>query len=357
MKSDARKIIHIDMDAFYASVEQRDRPELRGKPLAVGGSGGRGVIAAASYEARKYGVRSAMPAKTALRKCPMLLFVRPQFDKYKNVSRAIHGIFKRYTNMIEPLSLDEAFLDVTRTKGEERSATLIAQQIKNDIYNELRLVASAGVSYNKFLAKIASDQDKPDGLFVIPPEEGAAFVAQLPIDDFFGVGKVTAEKMKKMGIFKGSDLLRYNRTELQQLIGKSGSFLYEIARGIDERPVKTERVRKSIGAESTYKENIQSSSALREAFHSLFEDWWKRYIRHDKKGRTLTVKLRNAEFETFTRSFTNESVLESKAEIRDRLEALLMDIWNDQSVRLLGVSISGFNSEKAEKKDTQLTFW
>ncbi len=356
MKLSERKIIHIDMDAFYAAVEQRDRPELRGQPVAVGGSGGRGVIAAASYEAREFGVRSAMPAKTALRKCPMLLFVRPQFEKYRKVSSAIHEVFERYTHIIEPLSLDEAFLDVTRTNSLERSATLIAQQIKNDIYNELRLVASAGVSYNKFLAKIASDQDKPDGLFVIPPDEGAAFVAELPIEDFFGVGKVTAQKLQSMNIYKGHDLLRYNRTELQQLVGKSGSFLYKIARGIDERPVKTERVRKSIGAESTYKENIQSASVLREAFHSLFEEWWLRYTKHHKKGRTLTVKLRNADFETFTRSYTHDQVLTSKVEIREQLEELLMTLWNQQSVRLLGISISGFDDEKP-KLHTQLTFW
>ena len=358
MKPDERKIIHVDMDAFYASVEQRDKPELRGKPLAVGGSDGRGVIAAASYEARKFGVRSAMPAKTALRKCPMLLFVRPDFEKYKQVSIEIRKIFERYTSIIEPLSLDEAFLDVTYTDFEVPSATLIAQQIKNDIQNELNLVASAGVSYNKFLAKIASDQDKPNGLFVISPEEGPHFIQELPIESFFGVGKVTAEKMKKHGINFGEDLLNYDKSELQQMFGKSGGFLYHISRGIDNREVKSKRTRKSVGAESTFSNNIHGEIAVNEKFSSIFDKWWGRYTHHGKWGRTITVKVRNADFETITRSFTSEHWLKDKDEIRKIAFELLDEAEaQDQQLRLMGISASGLMNDEGNEEVSQLTLW
>ncbi|WP_417265202.1 DNA polymerase IV [Brumimicrobium sp.] len=356
-KEETRKIIHIDMDAFYASVEQRDHPELRGKPLAVGGTGGRGVIAAASYEARKFGVRSAMPSRVALRKCPTLLFVKPEFEKYKAVSCEINAIFERYTSVIEPLSLDEAFLDVTYSKYELQSATLIAQQIKNDIRNELDLVASAGVSYNKFLAKIASDQDKPDGLFVITPEEGPEFMKQLPIEDFFGVGKVTAEKMKANTIFKGIDLLPYSKWELQQLFGKTGGFLYDIARGIDDRPVQSERVRKSVGAEMTFSEDVKGDININEKFSQVFEKWWTRYEAHGKKGRSVTLKIRNYEFETITRSITEPDFVVNKTEIREKLMDLMKEaILPDVPLRLIGVSISGFELE-GDKEVSQLTIW
>lgn len=357
-KEETRKIIHIDMDAFYASVEQRDNPELRGQPLAVGGTGGRGVIAAASYEARKFGVRSAMPSRVALRKCPTLLFVKPEFEKYKAVSKEINAIFERYTSVIEPLSLDEAFLDVTYSKYELQSATLIAQQIKNDIRNELDLIASAGVSYNKFLAKIASDQDKPDGLFVITPDEGAAFMEELPIEDFFGVGKVTAEKMKANKIFKGVDLLPYSRWELQQLFGKTGGFLFDIARGIDDRPVQSERVRKSVGAEMTFSEDVSDENSINEKFSQVFDKWWQRYESHDRKGRSVTLKIRNYEFETITRSITEPDYVLDKVEIRKKLDQLLHEaIVPGVPLRLIGVSISGFEMEETDKEVQQLTIW
>ena len=344
------------MDAFYASVEQRDNHELRGKPLAVGGSGGRGVIAAASYEARKFGVKSAMPAQVALRKCPKLLFVRSNFDKYKAVSKEIRAIFERYTSIIEPLSLDEAFLDVTYSNFEVPSATFIAQQIKNDIKNELNLVASAGVSYNKFLAKMASDEDKPNGLFVITPKEGPEFIKELPIERFFGVGKVTAEKMHTNGVFKGEDLLTYSKAELQMLFGKSGAFLYNIARGIDEREVKSDRIRKSIGAEMTFKDDISSEIEINEKLTGIFEKWWSRYLSHGTPGKTISIKIKNAEFQTITRSFTDGKYIENKGEARIIIFRLL-----DESkivgkpIRLLGVSISGLKTDVFNEEGSQLS--
>lgn len=357
-KEETRKIIHIDMDAFYASVEQRDNPELRGHPLAVGGTGGRGVIAAASYEARKFGVRSAMPSRVALRKCPKLLFVKPDLHKYQAVSKEINAIYERYTPIIEPLSLDEAFLDVTYSKYEMQSATLIAQQIKNDIRNELDLIASAGVSYNKFLAKIASDQDKPDGLFVITPDEGPAFMEELPIEEFFGVGKVTAEKMKANNIFKGSDLLPYSKWELQQLFGKTGGFLYGIARGIDDREVQSERVIKSVGAEMTFSEDVNDEISINEKFSQVFDKWWERYERHGIKGRSVTLKIRNYEFETITRSVTEPEYVLDRVEIRQKLDQLMKEaIVPGVPLRLIGVSISGFEMNESEKEVQQLTIW
>ncbi|MDX1652097.1 MAG: DNA polymerase IV [Brumimicrobium sp.] len=351
-----RKIIHIDMDAFYASVEQRDNPELRGKPLAVGGSGGRGVIAAANYEARKYGVRSAMPAQVALRKCPTLLFVKPDFEKYKSVSREIRSVFERYTSLIEPLSLDEAFLDVTYTRYQLPSATLIAQEIKNDISNELNLIASAGVSYNKFLAKMASDEDKPDGLFVITPKEGPDYIKQLPIERFYGVGKVTSEKMHTLGIFRGADLLRYNLTQLQGLFGKSGEFLYQIARGLDDRPVVSDRVRKSIGSEMTFSSDIIDDIEIMEKLSSVFEKWWERYERIGIPAKTLTVKIKTSDFRVISRSFTEDYYLEDKEYCRNLVFRLFEETERrNVPIRLMGVSISGLKSEKDDGSEGQLT--
>jgi DNA polymerase-4 len=351
-----RKIIHVDMDAFYASVEQRDNHELRGKPLAVGGSGGRGVIAAASYEARKFGVKSAMPAQVALRKCPKLLFVRPNFDKYKAISTEIRAIFERYTSVIEPLSLDEAFLDVTYSNFEVPSATFIAQQIKNDIKNELNLVASAGVSYNKFLAKMASDEDKPNGLFVITPSEGPDFIKALPIERFFGVGKVTAEKMHANGVFKGEDLLTFSKAELQIIFGKSGTSLYNIARGEDEREVKSDRIRKSVGAEMTFKDDISSEIEINEKLTAIFEKWWDRYQSHGVEGKTISIKVKNAQFQTISRSFTDDKYFENKEEARAVIFKLLDEseiIGNP--IRLLGVSISGLKTDVSEDAGSQLS--
>lgn len=346
------------MDAFYASVEQRDNPALRGLPIAVGGTGGRGVIATASYEARKFGIHSAMPSRAALRKCPMLLFVRPDFDKYKRISQEINAIFERYTPLVEPLSLDEAFLDVTYSDYAVPSATYIAQQIKNDIKNELDLVASAGVSYNKFLAKVASDQDKPDGLYIITPEDGPDFMKELAIEEFFGVGKVTAEKMKELDIHKGADLLTYSKWELQRLFGKLGGSLYSIVRGIDHREVQPSRVRKSVGVESTFSNDIVDETVINERFTQIFEQWWTRYTKHGKKGRSVTLKVRNNDFETITRSFTEPNYVMDKDEVRQKLVELLMqNVSSGVPLRLLGVSISGFESEDTENGAKQLTIW
>lgn len=356
MEEEVRKIIHVDMDAFYASVEQRDNPELKGIPLAVGGTGGRGVIAAASYEARKYGVHSAMPSRVALRKCPMLHFVAPNFDKYARVSQEIHEIFHRYTSVIEPLALDEAFLDVTYSDYEIPSATIIAQQIKEDIKKELNLIASAGVSYNKFLAKMASDEDKPDGLFVITPEKGAEYVQELAIEKFFGVGKVTAERLQNDQIYKGADLLPYSKWQLQHKYGKIGGFLYNVVRGIDNREVKAHRIRKSVGVENTFNEDITDELTLNEEFTLIFDAWWTRYQRQNRKGKSVTLKVRNEKFETHTKSYTDPSYVTDKAKIRKQLKAMLKEITlSGMAVRLIGVSISGF--EKEEEGNLQLTLW
>lgn len=346
------------MDAFYASVEQRDNPELRGVPLAVGGMGARGVIAAASYEARKFGVYSAMPSRVAIRKCPMLRFVNPNFDKYLTVSKEIHAIFERYTSVIEPLALDEAFLDVTYANYEIPSATLLAKQIKKDIESELNLTASAGVSYNKFLAKIASNQNKPNGIFVITPEQGFDFVQKLEIEKFFGVGKVTAERMRNNGIFKGADLLPYSKWELQRLFGKMGTFLYDIARGIDEREVRSKRKRKSVGVENTFSEDVIDETIVNEKFSQIFEKWWFRYQNHNRKGRTVTLKVRNNKFETITRSITESNYVTNKENIRKKIDHLLHDSISDGTpLRLIGISISGFEADEIGEEYKQLTFW
>lgn len=353
-----RKIIHIDMDAFYASVEQRDNPALRGIPLAVGGTGKRGVIATASYEARKFGIHSAMSSRTAIRKCPMLQFVAPNFDKYHKVSEQIHKIFHRYTSIIEPLSLDEAYLDVSYSKYEKQSATLIAKQIKQDIKNELNLIASAGVSYNKFLAKIASDYKKPDGLFVILPKEGATFVQELKIEKFYGVGKVMADKLKAHAIFKGKDLLQYPRWELQRLFGKQGDFLFDIARGIDNREVKAEKVRKSVGVENTFGEDLSDFGEINEEFSMIFETWWQRYEAVGMRAKTVTLKGRNNRFETCTRSKTIPTFIVDKYGIRIVLERLLKDVQHEISnFRLIGVSASNFEKDELVEGYRQLTLW
>lgn len=357
MTEEKRKIIHVDMDAFYASVEQRDHPELRGVPLVVGRPDGRGVVAAASYEARAFGVYSAMPSQVAIRRCPNLYFIAPDFEKYKSVSKEIKDIFSRYTDRIEPLALDEAYLDVTYSNFELNSATFLAQQIKNDIRNELNLIASAGVSYNKFLAKIASDYDKPDGLFVITPEEGPEFVKELPIEEFYGVGKVTAEKMKNHNIHKGKDVLPYAKWELQQMFGKMGTFLYDVARGIDTREVKSERVRKSVGAEMTFSENVVDEVGINEKFTQVFEKWWERYQKHNRKGRTVTLKIRYKDFETITRSITKDTFFTEKEETKSVVYEMLKNtLVEGDSIRLLGVSISGFELEYSSEAK-QLTIW
>ena len=304
-----RKIIHIDMDAFYASVEQRDHPELRGKPLAVGHAEERGVVAAASYEARRYGVRSAMSSQKAKRLCPQLIFVPGRMDVYKSVSRQIHEIFHEYTDIIEPLSLDEAFLDVTENKKGISLAVDIAKEIKQKIRDQLNLVASAGISYNKFLAKIASDYRKPDGLCTIHPEQALEFIARLPIESFWGVGPVTAKRMHLLGIRNGLQLRKCSLETLTAHFGKVGSLYYECARGIDERPVEAVRIRKSIGCERTLERDISSrSSVIIELYHMAVE-LIERLQRKEFKGNTLTLKIKFHDFSQITRSITQSQEL------------------------------------------------
>ena len=353
--SDHRKIIHVDMDAFFASVEQRDDPSLRGKPIVVGGSGKRGVVAAASYEARKYGVRSAMPGVQASKLCPHLIFVPHRFDAYREVSNQIRDIFAEYTDLIEPLSLDEAFLDVTENKFQLKSAINIANQIRRKIYERTQLTASAGVSINKFLAKIASDINKPNGITVILPDEVEVFLEKLDIDKFFGVGKVTSAKMKAMGIFTGKDLKSYSLIELAERFGKFGRYLYNAVRGIDNRPVKPNRIRKSISKETTYTENLMSYDAVKEAITQLSEQLQKSSEKRNILGRTINLKLRYADFETITRSKTiSHFSNDSKHIVKICLELIEDLAIEEKGVRLLGVGLSNLNTELSF--DYQLSF-
>src|SRR6187401_540667 len=297
-----RKIIHVDMDAFFASVEQRDDPDLRGKPVAVGGSGSRGVVAAASYEARKFGVRSAMPGMTARRLCPDLIFVRHRFEVYHEVSQQIRAIFREFTPHVEPLSLDEAYLDVTEDLMGIGSATRIAELIRQRIRAETQLTASAGVSYNKFLAKLASDQNKPDGLCVIRPGEGAAFVQSLPVRRFHGIGPRGAEKMARLGIVTGADLAARDIAWLRQHFGSFADYLYRAARGIDLRAVSANRVRKSLGSERTFNDDLSSGAALREALDIMIDNVWDGIAERGLRGRTVTLKLKFTDFQLATRA-------------------------------------------------------
>jgi DNA polymerase IV len=342
-----RKIIHIDMDAFYASVEQRDHPELQGKPVAVGGSSMRGVVASASYEARQYGVRSAMPSVTAKRLCPELIFVKSRFDVYRDVSRQIRAIFQEYTDLVEPLSLDEAYLDVTIPKKGPQSATLIAQAIRERIEQQTGLTASAGISFNKFLAKVASDINKPNGMKIIPPEEALAFLEELEVKAFHGIGKVTAEKMRRMGIFKGKDLKRYSEIELVQRFGKVGRHYYRIVRADDQRPVNPNRIRKSIGAERTYRENVSTAKAMQEKLAYLCEVVFRYMDKSDNYGRTVTLKAKMPDFKILTRSRTFASEVRSLEELTSIVYELLGDNRQDiPQVRLLGVSVSNLMKEQ-----------
>lgn len=351
-----RKIIHIDMDAFFASVEQRDNPALRGLPVAVGGSSRRGVVAAASYEARTFGVRSAMPSVTALRRCPDLVFVKPRFDVYQQVSRQIRQVFARHTDAIEPLSLDEAYLDVTENKLGISSATKIAEMIRADIALETGLTASAGVSYNKFIAKLASDQNKPDGLCVIRPEQGAAFVAALPVKRFHGVGPRTAEKMAALGVQTGADLAEKTEHWLTSHFGSWGSYLFSAARGIDLRPVRANRIRKSIGGERTYHEDIWAEAALREALESIVDIVWERVERSEARGRTVTLKARFSDFHTITRARSLDRTVSDRATFAQIGHGLLDQILPlPNGVRLLGMTLSGLTTadDGAEEDDRQ----
>lgn len=345
-----RKIIHVDMDAFYASVEQRDFPELIGKALAVGGSpDGRGVVATASYEARKYGVRSAMSSRVALQLCPHLLFVRPRFDRYKEVSQHIRAIFHRYTDLVEPLSLDEAYLDVTNDKLGIGSAIEIAQQIKKSIQSELNLSASAGVSINKFTAKIASDFEKPNGLTFIGPSKIIAFMEALPIEKFFGVGKVTAAKMKGKGIHYGKDLKQYTEEELTRLFGKSGKFYFHIVRGEDDRAVRPNRIIKSIGVEDTFETDIFDIALLKIELQKLSHKVATALERKGKAGKTVTLKIKFSDFKQITRSVTGPLYINTNLAIYSSVETLLEKVdLQQRKVRLLGVTLSNFFVEDGE---------
>jgi len=339
-----RKIIHVDMDAFYASVEQRDNPELRGKPVAVGGSSERGVVAAASYEARKFGVHSAMPSVTAKRRCPDLIFVKHRFEVYTEVSRQIREIFAEYTDLVEPLSLDEAYLDVTENHKGIETATRIAEEIRARIKDVTSLTASAGVSYNKFLAKIASDYRKPDGLFVITPKNGPSFVETLPVKKFHGVGPATAARMEELGIETGADLKAKRLPFLQAHFGKAGAYFYWVARGIDNRPVRSSRIRKSVGAENTLAVNLESLKAASNALQPIIDKLWRHCEKANIRGRTVTLKVKFADFTIITRSRTMASAIDSRIEVDAVSSSLLSSVFPiPKPIRLLGVSISGLD--------------
>jgi DNA polymerase-4 len=343
-----RKIIHVDMDAFFASVEQRDDPTLRGRPLAVGHGARRGVVAAASYEARQFGVRSAMPSTTALRKCPELLFVPPRFEVYRAVSRQTHAIFSDYTALIEPLSLDEAYLDVTENLRGLATASETATEIRGRILAETGLTASAGISYNKFLAKLASDHRKPNGQFVVPPGRGAAFVEGLPVGRFHGVGPVTAEKMARLGLRTGADLKAQPLPWLQQHFGRSAGWYYAISRGEDDRPVNPNRERKSSGSETTFQDDLRDPDAIRAGVAEMADDVWAWCEKTGSRGRTVTVKIKWADFQQSTRSRSAPRAVGSQGELRAAARALIDSVLPPpKGVRLVGVTLSNFAAEAA----------
>ena len=354
-----RKIIHVDMDAFFASVEQRDNPDLRGKPVAVGGSGGRGVVAAASYEARRFGVRSAMPSVTAKRLCPDLIFCKSRFEVYREVSQQIRSVFRHHTDIIEPLSLDEAYLDVTEDKLGFGSATRIAELIRQEIHAKTRLTASAGVSYNKFLAKIASDHNKPDGLCVIRPGQGAQFVAMLPVRRFHGVGPRGAEKMARLGIATGADLAAKDIAWLRAHFGSFADYLFRAARGIDLRPVRSHRIRKSVGGERTFFEDISSGPALRETLADIVDIVWGYIERAEARGRTVTLKLKYTDFQIMSRARTVDTAIPDKAAFTALARALLDEVLPlPMPIRLMGLTLSKLEGEPGDaesRPDGQLS--
>ena len=336
------------MDAFFAAVEQRDFPELKGKPVIVGGQpDSRGVVAASSYEARKYGIYSAMPCSRAYQLCPQAIFVRPRFTAYKQVSEEIHKLFHEYTDLVEPLSLDEAYLDVTDTRQCDNSASLMAKELRANIFKHLQLTASAGISYNKFLAKLGSDQNKPNGQFVILPGEAEHYLAELPIGRFHGVGKVTEAKMKAHGINTGGDLKRKSLLELQQLVGNSAEYYYDIARGIDHRDVSSDRVRKSLGAETTFQHDLSSIDEMIQQLNSLLDDVLKNLAQRELLACTFTLKVKYADFSQVTRSYTSDTVISVSDIAQALIPALLAKTDADiKPVRLLGVSFSNLLDQK-----------
>jgi DNA polymerase-4 len=351
-----RKIIHIDMDAFYASVEQMDNPLLRGKPIAVGGGENRGVVAAASYEARKFGVRSAISGYLAKKNCPELIFVKPRFDRYKEISNQIRKIFYDYTDQVEPLSLDEAYLDVTQNKKGNPSATLIAKEIRKRIYDEVGLTASAGISINKFVAKIASDFNKPNGQKTVNPDEILAFLEELPIRKFYGVGKVTTEKMYQLGIFTGLDLKNKSLEFLEKHFGKSGSFYYDVVRGIHRSEVKAERVAKSVAAEHTFDENLSSEIFMLEKLERIADELERRLKKYNIAGKTVTLKIKYSDFTLQTRSKTLPYFISDKALLLETTKELLFQERMKDSVRLLGISLNNLNTEVKKAIVVQLKF-
>jgi DNA polymerase-4 len=351
-----RKIIHVDMDAFYASVAELDHPELRGKAIAVGGSELRGVVSAASYEARKYGVKSAMSSFLAKQKCPHLIFVKSDFDRYKELSARIREIFYEYTDLVEPLSLDEAYLDVTENKKGNPSANAIAREIRKRIYEETGLRASAGISINKFIAKVASDINKPNGQKTIHPEEVLQFLEELPVNKFYGVGKVTAAKMYNLGIFVGNDLKKKTAEELVKSFGKSGAHYYNIVRGIHNSEVKPNRIRKSIAAERTFSENISSEIFMIERLDKIADELERRMKKSDTKGKTVTLKIKYSDFTQQTRSKTKPDFMQTKKEFFPVVKELLYQNKLPNSVRLLGLSFGNLNTEKKEPFWVQLQF-
>ena len=345
-----RKIIHVDMDAFYASVEQLDNPDLRGKPVAVGGGSQRGVVAAASYEARKFGVRSAMSSVLAKRNCPNLIFVKARFDRYKEVSQQIRKIFYQYTDLVEPLSLDEAYLDVTINKKGNPSATLIAKEIRRKIFEQTGLNASAGISINKFIAKVASDINKPNGQKTVNPEEVIEFLENLEIRKFYGVGKVTAEKMYKLGIFTGKDLKEKPLEFLAGKFGKSGSYYYDVVRGIHNSVVKSHRIPKSVGAERTFSENLSSEIFMLERLEQIAEELERRLKKSKVAGKTVTLKIKYSDFTLNTRSKTLSYFIADKHLILETAKQLLYQEELQNSVRLLGISLANLNTEDKKSK-------
>jgi DNA polymerase-4 len=351
-----RKIIHIDMDAFYASVEQMDNPDLRGKPVAVGGSENRGVVAAASYEARKFGVRSAISGVLAKKNCPDLIFVTPRFDRYKEISNKIHKIFHDYTDLVEPLSLDEAYLDVTHNKKGNPSATLLAQEIRLRILNEVGLTASAGISVNKFVAKIASDYNKPNGQKTVNPEEVLSFLEVLPIRKFYGVGKVTTEKMYQLGIFTGLELKSKSLEFLEKHFGKSGAFYYHVVRGIHNSEVKPDRITKSVAAEHTFDTNLSSEIFMLEQLEKIAANLERRLKKHNIAGKTVTLKIKYSDFTQQTRSKTVPYFIADKGLIFENVKELLYQERMKDSVRLLGISLSNLNTEQKKTVVVQLQF-
>ena len=351
-----RKIIHVDMDAFYASVEQMDFPELKGKPIAVGGSEVRGVVSAASYEARKYGVRSAMSGVQAAKNCPELIFVKPRFDRYKEISQKIRKIFYEYTDLVEPLSLDEAYLDVTNNKKGNPSASLLAEEIRTRIFNEVGLTASAGISINKFVAKIASDYNKPNGQKTVTPDEVTTFLENLDIKKFYGIGKVTKEKMYQHGIFTGKDLKSKSLEFLEKNFGKSGAFYYNIVRGIHNSEVKPNRISKSVAAENTFNENLTSEIYMQQRLEQIASELERRLKKHNISGKTVTLKIKYSNFTTQTRSKTLPYFISDKGLLAETAKDLLYQERLKESVRLLGISLSNLNTEIKKTVVVQLKF-